>query len=281
MSKITIDNNYRTWLGEIKNQIKASQIKASLSVNSELIKLYWYIGEKIWEIQKNSTYGDGIIAQVANDLKNEFPEMTGFSRSNIFTMRQLYVLYFQNNTNVQQLVGLSDQNENVQQPVGLSKNIQSKNTIKTNAAQVVQHFNSDEIPALIVSIPWGHHTTILRKIKNLNEAIFYIQKTVENNWSRSVLEYQIETNLYQRQGKAITNFKNVLPAIQSDLANAILKDTNNNPTIGVLLCKNKDNYEVEFALKDIYKPIGVSEYRYTELPENIRQSLPTIEELTN
>ena len=281
MSKITIDNNYRTWLGEIKTQIKASQIKASLRVNSELIKLYLYIGEKIWEIQKNSTYGDGIIAQVANDLKNEFPEMTGFSRSNIFTMRQLYVLYFQNNTNVQQLVGLSDQNENVQQPVGLSKNIQSKNTIKTNVAQVVQHFNSDEIPALIFSIPWGHHTTILRKIKNLNEAIFYIQKTVENNWSRSVLEYQIETNLYQRQGKAITNFKNVLPAIQSDLASALLKNPNNNPTIGILLCKNKDNYEVEFALKDIYKPIGVSEYRYTELPENIRQSLPTIEELTN
>lgn len=72
-------------------------------------------------------------------------------------------------------------------------------------------------------IPRGHHILIIQKIKDLNEAIFYIGKTVENNWSRSVLEYQIETKLYLRQGKAITNFKNLLPAIQSDLANAILK----------------------------------------------------------
>lgn len=91
----------------------------------------------------------------------------------------------------------------------------------------MQQFDGVEIPDLITSIPWGHHTTILRKIKDLNEAIFYLGKTVENNWSRSVLEYQIETNLYQRQGKAITNFKSSLPALQSDLANALLKDPYN------------------------------------------------------
>jgi predicted nuclease of restriction endonuclease-like (RecB) superfamily len=130
-------------------------------------------------------------------------------------------------------------------------------TIAKQLVSQLQYIDNEIIDGFF-KIPWGHHILILQKIKERNEAAFYIRKTIENNWSRSVLEYQIETNLYNRQGKAITNFE----------------------YIGILLCKNKDNYEVEFSLKDIHNPIGVSEYRYTELPENIRKSLPTLEQLT-
>ena len=214
---------------------------------------------------------------------------------------------------------------------------------------------------------------ILRKIKNPDQALFYIHKTIENNWSRAVLEYQIETNLYGRQGKAITNFNLTLPAPQSDLANEILKDpydfdflslsekvketdlekalvrhisqflpelgigfaymgrqftlnvggddyrtdllfyhtklkcyviielktknfdpefvgklnfyitainelvkdTSDKPTLGILLCKNKNNYAVEFSLKDVRNPIGVSTYHYTELADDMQALLPS------
>ena len=231
----------------------------------------------------------------------------------------------------------------------------------------------DGIYQNLLSIPWRHHVLIIQKAKNIEEAVFYINKTIENNWSRSVLEYQMETNLYKRQGKALTNFKNTLPQPESDLAQQLLKDPYNfdfitlsekakekdlenelirhltefllelgkgfaymgrqyrlkvgqkefftdllfyhtklkayivielkmtefqpefigklnfyitaidqtvkdktdNPTIGILLCKTKDNIVVDFSIKDINKAIGVSEFSYTQLPENIRKQLPT------
>jgi predicted nuclease of restriction endonuclease-like (RecB) superfamily len=286
--------------------------------------------------------------------------MTGFSKRNLELIRQWTLYYFSEKIAITNQVG-----SQLDEPDFLiTKQLVSQLYLSNNE--------------LFFNIPWGHHVLIIQKIKNIKEACFYIEKTIENNWSRAVLEYQIETNLYERQGKAINNFKNILPQTQSDLANSLLKDPyhfeflslsetakekdlerkliqqisqfllelgkgfaymgkqyllkvankeyrtdllfyhtklkcyivielkhqefepefvgklnfyisainelvkdeSDNPTIGILLCKNKDNYEVEFALKDIHKPIGVSEYRYTELPENIKLGLPTVEQLT-
>lgn len=356
-------NDYRNWFVELKLTIQKSQIKAALSVNSELILLYWNLGIEIIEKQAYARWGNGFLTTLSKDLQREFPNITGFSKRNLELIRQWVQFYKADSLPIaKQTVSQLDRPEH------------------ENTKQVVSLFNSADNKQVnsFYQIPWGHHILIVQKIKTLNEAIFYIAKTVENNWSRSVLEYQIETKLYHRQGKAITNFKNSLPAIQSDLANALLKDPYNfefitmaeqakekdlelkliqhisqfllelgkgfaymgrqfllkvgskeyrtdllfyhtrlrcyiiielkhvefepefvgklnfyisaidelvkdaadNPTIGILLCKNKNNYEVEFALRDIHKPIGVSEYRYKELPENIKQSLPTLEELT-
>ena len=111
---------------------------------------------------------------------------------------------------------------------------------------------NNDIP--IFQIPWWHNVVIITKTKNSDEALFYVQKTIQNNWSRSVLTHHIESNLFKREGKAITNFKTTLPAPQSDLA----KET----------------------LKDVHKPIGVSEYIITNnLPDEIKYSLPGIEEI--
>ena len=301
---------------------------------------------------------------MSKDLQTEFPGISGFSKRNLETIRQWVQFYnFVRTSNTKQVVS----------------QIENPNVIIAKQPVSQLQYIDNEIIDGFFKIPWGHHILILQKIKERNEAAFYIRKTIENNWSRSVLEYQIETNLFNRQGKAITNFDYTLPVVQSDLANAMLKDPYNfefitlteqakekdlelkliqhitqfllelgkgfaymgrqfllkvgskdyrtdllfyhtklkcyiiielktkefepeyigkinfyisainelvrdgsdNPTIGILLCKNKDNYEVEFALKDIHNPIGVSEYRYTELPENIRKSLPTLEQLTN
>jgi predicted nuclease of restriction endonuclease-like (RecB) superfamily len=76
-------------------------------------------------------------------------------------------------------------------------------------------------------IPWGHNVRILDKVKDAKQREFYIHKTIENGWSRNVLVLQIESKLYERQGKAITNFEMTLPPAQSDLAVQLLKDPYN------------------------------------------------------
>lgn len=363
MTKITINEEYKNWLSEIKTKIKTSQIKAALSVNSELIMLYWEIGKMISEKQKQAKWGDSFIVQTAKDIKREFPDLTGFSKTNLYSMKQFYLFYNKDNTIFHQ-VGGKIETEIFHQVGGQFQ--QTENEDNT--------LNSENI---LTKIPWKHHVLILQKVKEIQEAIFYVKETISNNWSRSVLEYQIETDLYNRQGKAITNFKITLPETESDLANSILKDPYNfdfltltkkekekeletkliehisqfllelgkgfaymgrqfllkvgkkefrtdllfyhvklrsyivielkmtefepefigklgfyvtavneilksehdNPTIGILLCKTKDNLVVDFALKDVNKPIGVSEYSYKELPENIKNQLPTKEEL--
>lgn len=341
METTIIQSDYKNWLNELKSQIKRSQVKAAVAVNSELIQLYWNIGRQIIEKQKDAQWGEGLINQLSKDLLSEFPQIRGFSAKNLRTCRQFYLYYNQEDTIWKQAVS--------------------------------------KLPDTLFSIPWGHHIIIMNRTKDIEEALFYCTKTIENGWSRAVLEYQIETDLAGRQGKAIHNFANTLPAIQSDLARELIKDPYNfdflslsqqalerdledgltqhlsqfllelgkgfaymgrqypikvgskeyrtdllfyhtklkcyvvielklrsfepefigklnfyisainefirdesdRPTIGILLCKDKDNFEVEFALKDINKPIGVSSFTYKELPEEIKQALPEMKELTN
>jgi predicted nuclease of restriction endonuclease-like (RecB) superfamily len=99
---------------------------------------------------------------------------------------------------------------------------------------------------VVAQIPWGHNLTIVTKIKDIDKALFYVQKTIQNNWSRSVLSHQIESKLYQREGKAITNFETRLPEPQSDLAQETLKDPYNFDFL--MLREKHDEQELESAL---------------------------------
>ncbi len=153
-----ISSEYISWLDSVKSTIHATQIKAALSVNKELIALYWNLGKMIDEKIQEANWGEGIIKQIAADLKEEFPDMTGFSRINLFYMRQFYIFYSNSDKFVQQLVG---------------------------------------------QIPWGHNILIFRKVKTLDIALFYLKSTIKHNWSRSVLDIQLDTKLHERQGQAV------------------------------------------------------------------------------
>ena len=234
------------------------------------------------------------------------------------------------------------------------------------------------VQQLAGQIPWFHNCTLLDKVKNPTERVWYIQQTIEYGWSRNVLVHQIESGLYRRQGKATTNFDRTLPKPQSELAQQLLKDPYNfdflslgkdalerdleqalidhirdfllelgvgfafvgsqyhfevggqdfyidllfyhlrlrcyvvvdlkmsdfqpefsgkmnfylsatddllrhpddQPSIGIILCKSKNQVIAEYALRDLSKPIGVSAYQLqSALPEQLKSSLPTIEEL--
>lgn len=204
-SKSMVDIGYQQWLIKLKDKIRNSQLRAALKVNTELLSLYWEIGKELSEKQDQAGWGDKIITQLATDLRNEFPDMKGFSRSNIFNISKWYRFY-------------SRLPKLVQQPVGLIKN--SK---KASGNQLVQQ-PVGQLPVVLSQVPWGHHIQIITKIHDPAEAIFYLHQTAINSWSRSVLLHQIDSDLFQRKGNAITNFNSTLPKTQSDLARETLKN---------------------------------------------------------
>lgn len=334
------DIEYKQWLTDLKFRIRNSQIKAALKVNTELINLYWELGKEIVSKQEQSQWGDGLIKQLSSDLQQEFPEMKGFSTTNIKYIKRWYSFYNQDITIGQQVV--------------------------------------DQLRETVSQIPWGHNSRIIIQCKSIEEAFFYIHKTIENGWSRSILELHIKQQDYQRTRHSVSNFSRLLPTVQSDLAQELLKDPYNfdfltltdsykerelenaltdnitkflielgavfayvgrqiplkvgnkefyldllfyhlklrcyivielkatdfipeytgklsfyltavndllkhpadNPSIGLLICKNKDSFIAEYSLKGISQSIGVSEYELTRLcPEDFKGSLPSIEEI--
>ena len=364
---------YRDWLKEIKQRLRQAQEKAAVQVNTVLLSFYWGLGADIVERQKTAQWGSGFLQQLSADLMAEFPDMKGFSLRNIKYIRQWYLFYsegVQNCDTACDAIG--------QQPVAQLAGTSCRVLVPQPVAQTDETQKVQRIVAQLVRIPWSHNLFIISKCKDVNEALYYVNQTIEHSWSRNVLTHQIESGLYQREGKAVTNFAATLPAPQSDLAQQLIKDPYNfdfltltkdynerelekaltdhitkfllelgagfayvgrqkelqvgqrdffldllfyhtklhcyvvielktgefepeyagklnfylkavdeqlrgdrdERTIGMLLCKTRDRVVVEYALSDIQKPMGVSEYQLTRaLPDNLKPSLPSIEEL--
>ncbi len=352
--------DYTIWLKELKLKIRGAQVKAALAASRELIFFYWELGSDISQKLSKYNWGAKLIDQLASDLQKEFTGIQGFSRRNLYYVKKFYE-YFNDFPYSDIIVPR------------LGAQIESG---------VVHQYEAQSIPPIVNhlagQLPWSHIKILLDKLSNYSETVFYINQTIENGWSRDILALQITSHLYQRQGKAITNFTQTLPQPNSDLAqqtikdpyifdfltithpynerdiekqliehitkflmelgkgfafvgrqyhlevgdsdyyldllfyhiklkcyvvielknsrfipeyagklnfylsavDSILKANDDNPTIGMLLCRDKNKIETEFALRDINKPIGVSEFTLTEvLPDNLKGSLPTVEEI--
>ena len=353
---ITSDSEYKKLLSELKEKVRSSQLKAAIKVNYELLDLYWTLGEYIVKNQEQHSWGDAFIKSLAKDLQKEFPDMKGFSETNIKYIRRWYSFY------IKGLQGVAEIENNDRNSTGLQPVAQFDE-------RVINH---------IKQIPWGHNQRIINKCKTIDEAIYYVDKTIENGWSRNVLVHQIESGLYGREGKSITNFEKRLPALQSDLArqtlkdpynfdfisiregynekelkdalmdniqkfllelgtgfafvgreyrlvvgeteefidmlfyhiklhcyvvievkvsafkpadigqlgtyitsvNHILKAENDTTTIGLLICKTKDNILAKYATESSKEPIGISEYQLSKLlHDDFKGTLPSIEEI--
>ena len=181
MVKLMVPAGYDSFLKNLKERVLAVQLRAALSVNRELILLYWSIGRDILARQKEQGWGAKVIDRLAGDLRREFPEVTGFSPRNLKYMRTFAEAW------------------------------PDEQFVQQAAAQ----------------IPWFHNCVILDRVKGPTERGWYIRATIHNGWSRNVLVHQIESGLYDRQGKAPTNFTRTLPAPQSELAQQVLKDPYN------------------------------------------------------
>ena len=190
---INSDNTYREWISNISLRFRQSQIKASITVNSEMLRFYWTLGHDMDEKKNLYHWGSNFYEQVGKDLRKELPDVKSFSARNLRYMHQFYCLF----PILQQVVAKLDFN----------------------------HQNDCVSCDEIFLIPWGHIVQIMNKVNgNRDKALFYIRKTLENKWSRAVLMNFLDTDLYERQGKAVSNFDLTLPAPQSDLAQAITRD---------------------------------------------------------
>ena len=339
-----VDKNYINWITEVSNRFKQSQIKAAVKVNDEMLHFYWQLGKDLHDKKREFSYGKGFYKTISSDLHRLLPEVKSFSETNLKYMQYFYELHPE----------------------------------AANRPQVGDDFESN-ITTSVFAIPWGHHKLIIDKCKNNpQKALFFVNQVIQNNWSRAVLLNFLDTDLYERQGKAITNFKMTLPTVQSDLAQEITKDPykfdfitltqsynekelkdalmdniqkfllelgrgfafvgreyrlvvgdteqfidmlfyniqkhcyvvieiktrtfdpgdmgqlgtyiaatdgilradNDNPTIGLLICKTKDNVLAQYATSAVNVPVGISEYELNNLiPDDYKSSMPTIEEI--
>jgi len=219
-TKELLGQDYHQLLARLKEKIRNSQVKAALKVNSELLALYWELGKAITEKQIQSNWGDRIITQLAADLSSEFPDMNGFSATNLKYIRRWYQFY-----------------RLTEQP-----GIGSIGQQAVDQLQVIEI----EMPAILGMIPWGHHIQIFTKVENIEEAIFYLQQTTQYNWSRNVLLHHLDAGLYYKKGKSYNNFQITLPQPQSDLANELIKNEYNLQFLG--LHEEANEKELENAI---------------------------------
>lgn len=316
-----VNEEFKTIVNDIKNEIKKTQANIVREVNSSLINMYFNIGKKL---EENKKYGNSFISKLSHAIKIEYPSIKGFSERNLKYMKKFYLEY--------------KDNEKVQQ--------------------------------LVAQLPWGHNILLMEKIKDKNERMIYAKATMENGWSRNILDMQIESNYHKRIGNSTNNFTNSITNMDSYLVNNtlkdpyifdfislnsnykeqdlenkmiekiknvllefgfgfsfvgsqyklvvgskeyyidllfyhlklksyivvelkatefkpeyigkmnfylsavddLIKDKNDNPSIGLILCKNKDKFTAQYALKDINKPIGISTFK-------LKDYLPSEKEL--
>jgi len=215
---VNIDQEYVQWLGEIKARYRSAQVKASIKVNAEQLIFNWQLGRDLVIRKAEERWGAGVVEQISLDLQAEFPTSKGFSTTNLWYMKQWYQFYSTAIPKLQQLAGEFQIPDN-----------QDGKKLQQLVGEIQQFEESKEqgsdLPGLFMCVPWGHHIQILSKCKNIDEALFYIVRTASEGWSRNTLMNCIKADYYHTSGGAITNFSEKLPSPQSELAQAITKDT--------------------------------------------------------
>ena len=188
-----LPEGYGAFVEALKARIRDAQLKAALAVNRELLTLYWNVGQAIVERQESDGWGGRVLERLADDLQQAFPGVAGFSRSNVYRMRAFYLAH------------------------------PSKNEGSEVVPQLVGQM-ARALPIAVADLPWGHHAVLLEKVKETAAREWYAREASTHGWSRAILTAQIQTHLYERTGKAVTNFPQTLTPAQSDLALQALKD---------------------------------------------------------
>lgn len=191
-----IDKDYTQWVEKLSARYRQSQIKAAVRVNRELLKYYWELGRDIEDMHVEERWGQSVIKNLSVDLQLKNPNSTGLSRTNIYYAKKFYLLYSQYLKVVPQTVG--------------------------------------QLKEMLFSIPWGHHRYLIDRYGTESEkAFFYVKKTMKEGWSRDVLLNFMDSGLYERESKALTNFTRTLPDEASDLAQELTKDPYNFAFTGI------------------------------------------------
>ncbi len=335
LDKLTNNKQYSQWLKTIKLKIKNAQLKAALSVNSMLLELYWDIGKEIAIKQENEEWGSGFINQFATDLRKSFPEIKGFSRRNVYAIRQWYLFYSQQFEFVPQAVAQIPWGHN---RLIISRIKEIKKAIFYSHATIENGWSRDNLEIQIDNnyfetkgnsitnfkrtLPIPQSDLAQETLKDPYQFGFLgleddaLEKEIERELTKHITDFLIElgkgfafvgkqyhvkvskkdyyidllfyhlelrcyvvielkAGIFKPEHTGKLNF--YLSAVDT-----LVKRKEDNPTIGILLCKKKDKVEAEFSLRDINKPIGISNYLLTKaIPDEIKTKLPTVEQLEN
>lgn len=210
-----LDKDYVQWIKDLSSRYRRSQIKAAVKVNQEVLKFYWELGRDIVERNAENKYGSQFYTSLSRDLKEMLGIASGFSVTTLKYSKYFFCLY-------SPLISEYGTEEVVIHPqvVDESKNHPQPVDRMQKTPQLGEQMLQD-----LFAVPWGHHRFIIDKCKeNPQKALFFVHQTVVNGWSRNMLLNFLDTDLYERQGKALTNFKQTLPDETSELAQELTKD---------------------------------------------------------
>ncbi|MBR6264442.1 MAG: DUF1016 family protein [Prevotella sp.] len=214
---IHIDAEYAEWIAELKHRYRSAQAKAAVKVNAEKLLFNWQLGRDLVQKKAEERWGAGVVEQVSLDLKREFPNENGFSARNLWYMKQWFLFYTEGDSLFLHQTGAELQ--------------MLENQHKTKLHQLGAEFRKEklhqvggEFPLPFALVPWRHHVEIITKCKSIEEALFYIGKTIEQGLSRDALINCFKAHLYEHQGKIVNNFSDHLPDVQSRLVQEVLKE---------------------------------------------------------
>lgn len=248
---VQLDVDYVNWITDIKHRYRAAQVKASVKVNSEKLLFNWELGRDLVQKKAEERWGAGVVEQVSIDLKREFPDAEGFSAPNLWFMKKWYLFYASAETQAKlHQFGREMEFLKLYQPGREIANT-SPNPVDSVSNDTILQQPTAEFPAAFAFVPWRHHVEIISKCQTIDEALFYIAKTIEQGLSRAALVNCIKAHLYEHQGKILNNFTEHLPALQSQLVQEVLKE----------------NYDFGFAT------VGHEIYDETELEEALTRSI--------
>lgn len=199
----SVPTGYGPLLAELKSRVRAAQVKAALSVNAQLVWLYWQVGDRIAQQQAQEGWGAGVIPRLAADLHAEFPELKGFSERNIGRMIRFSGEYPDLFAILPPAVAKLPGTEFMQQAAALLPESSAPSTVPQAAAQLAPDDPISILPQLAAKLPWAHHVILMEKVKDRATRIWYMRHAIEHGWSRAVLTVQIETKAHRRMGKCL------------------------------------------------------------------------------
>ena len=230
---VTIDSHYANWLHALKDNYQKAQVKAAFKVNAEKLLWNWQLGRDLVLRKAEEQWGTGIVEQLSLDLQAAFPNEKGFSSRNLWTMKQWYLFY----------------SEKLKQPVSelVLSDYHANTKLNQVGAEIHEEVNEGmPFPEIFAYVPWGHHTEILKKCHTVEEALYYIRCIIDEGWSRQILMNCLKADRYHKAGNAVSNFTELLPERQAQLAQEITKD---NYDFGfITLPKEYKESELEEAL---------------------------------
>ena len=223
---VNIDKEYTQWIAELKVRYRSAQAKAAVRVNAEKLLFNWELGRDLVQKKAEERWGAGVVEQVSLDLQAAFPESKGFSAPNLWFMKKWY-LFYSDLAAQEKLYQLGREMQSLDKQANIKLYQLGRELNDEKLQQPVREITDEGVPfpAIFAYVPWRHHVEIVTKSQSIDEALFYIQRTIDRGWSRSALMNCMKSDLYHTEGKAITNFAAQLPSPQSELAQAITKDT--------------------------------------------------------